>query len=157
MTTTSKPHTGIEELSLSPRTIVGRRRRVAVSDLAAFFAEAIPAVAAGLAREGITPAGPPIAAYGGEQGDTFEVTAGFPVTRLPLTDEFVQMQLPGGKAVQAMHAGTYRTLAETYGRLSEWFADRHQWPPALMWEEYLVGPDADGEAGCLTRVVFPLS
>jgi hypothetical protein len=43
------------------------------------------------------------------------VTAGFPVTRLPVTDELVQMRLPGGKAVQAMHLGTYPTLAETGG------------------------------------------
>jgi hypothetical protein len=72
MTTASMPYTEIEETSLSPRTIVGRRRRVAVHDLATFFAETIPAVVAELQREGISPAGPPIAAYRQEQGDTFE-------------------------------------------------------------------------------------
>jgi len=56
-----------------------------------------------------------------------------------------------------------RTLGRTsrchrlYERLGDWFTHRHLRPPALMWEEYLVGPDQGGEAGCLTRVVVPLS
>jgi effector-binding domain-containing protein len=157
MTTASTPRTDIEEVTLSPRTIVGRRERVAVADLAEFFGQAIPMAAAELARSGIEPAGPPVAVYRQEVGHTFEVTAGFPVTRPPDTDALVQLRLPAGRAVQAVHAGTYATLSETYERLSDWFAERRLAPPGVMWEEYLAGPDAGGEAGCLTRVVFPLS
>lgn len=157
MTMASTPHVEIEEVRLSPRMIVGRRERVAVSDLPAFFATAIPAVAAELQREGIRPDGPPIAAYRREIGDTFEVTMGFPVARLPVSDALSRLPLPGGAAIQALHAGPYRSLPETYARLGEWFTRRHLPPPTLMWEEYLVGPGQTGdESGCLTRVVFPL-
>jgi effector-binding domain-containing protein len=157
MTTASTPHVEIEEVKLSPTMIVGRRERVAVGDLPAFFAAAIPAVAAELQREGIRPAGPPVAAYRGEIGDTFEVTIGFPVAQAPVSDDLIRLQLPGGAAIQALHAGPYRSLPETYGRLGEWFTRRHLPPPTLMWEEYLVGPRQGGdEAMCVTRVVVPL-
>jgi effector-binding domain-containing protein len=95
--------------------------------------------------------------YQHELDHTFEVTVGFPVTGLPTTGTLTGMRLPAGCAVQALHVGSYATLPEIYRLLSEWFAGRHLPPPALMWEEYLVGPDAESEAGCLTRVVFPLS
>lgn len=157
MTTASTSRTQVGEITLEPRSVLGRRERVAVSDLPAFFARALPAVAADLQRAGIAPQGPPIAAYRHESGGTFEVTVGFPVRELPDTAALVHLRLPGGRAVQAMHTGPYRTLHETYARLSAWFASRHLQPPALMWEEYLVGPDAEGETGCLTRVVYPLT
>lgn len=156
MTTTSTPHTEVAEVTLSPRTIVGRRERVRIADLADFFGRALSMVAAELARDGIEPVGPPVAVYRQEIRHTFEVTVGFPVTRLPDTDALVRMRLPVGRAVQAVHTGPYATLPETYELISDWFAQRRLRPPGVMWEEYLASPDASGEAHCLTRVVYPL-
>ena len=157
MSTTSVSDIEIKEVRLSPRMIAGLRKRVPVADLADFFARAVPAVADELGRARITPSGPPVSVYRQELGNTFEVTVGFPVTRMPATGRLTPMRLPGGRAVQGVHVGSYATLPGMYAKLSEWFAGRHLQPPAMMWEEYLVGPDARGEAGCLTRVVFPLS
>jgi effector-binding domain-containing protein len=151
-----EPSTDVEEVALVPRLLVGVRAQVAVSELGGFFARALPAVAAELERAGIRPAGPPITTYRGEQGNTFEVTTGFPVDRPPTSDALVRQELPGGRAVQSVHNGSYDTLPEVYARISGWFTGRKIRPPDMMWEEYLVGPDVAGETGCVTRVVFPL-
>lgn len=156
MTRASASRIEVEEVNLPPRIIAGLRKRVAVTDLPPFFAQAIPEIAAQLEREGITPGGPLVTVYDQEIGNTFEVMVGVPVDRALATDALTQLRLPGGRAVQSVHAGPYGTLPETYGRLSAWFAGRHLQPPGRMWEEYLVGPDTSGDAGCLTRVVFPL-
>lgn len=156
MTTAFAPRIDVEEVHLPPQTIAGLRERVAVHDIPAFFARAVQVAAASLAREGIEPAGPPIAMYSGELGDTFEVLVGFPITRDPQADELVRLRLPGGRAARAVHRGPYKTLPEVYERLGAWFAERHLQPPHRMWEEYVVGPDETGDAGCVTRVVYPL-
>jgi effector-binding domain-containing protein len=127
-----------------------------VTDLADFYARSIPAVAAEMQRDGITPAGPPIAAYRHELGHTFEVTVDLPVTRLPDTDALIQLRLPGGHAAQALHQGTHEPLSETYGQLGEWWSGRHLRPPEILWEEYVAGPDEAGDDRCLTRVVCPV-
>lgn len=148
---------GVEMVIERPRTIAGRRERVAVADLATFFSRAIPVVVAELSRLGIAPAGPPTAVYRNETGQVFDVTVGFPVEApVPATDILVVERLPGGRAVRAEHVGPYETLPAAYAALSAWFGERKLAPPELMWEEYLVGPGAVGPADYRTQVVYPL-
>lgn len=150
--------TTVETVTLEPRTVVGLRQRVAVDELSAFFARAIPAVAGELARAGIRPDGAPVALYRHEQGHHFDVTVGFPVHEVPAaTETLVREELPGGRAVRAVHVGSYETLPATYSELSHWFAEHRQAPPDTMWEEYLVGPGGADETACRTRIVYPLS
>jgi len=70
MTVTSASSAEIKEVTLSPRVVVGLRERVSVGELAGFFARTMPVAAAELARARITPAGPPLAVYRQELGDT---------------------------------------------------------------------------------------
>lgn len=149
--------TGIEEVTLPARTVVGLRERVAVADLAAFFGRAIPAVAAELAELGAVPAGPPTAIYRNEAARTFEVTVGFPVAGPPPAwHTLIVEHLPAGPAVQAEHVGPYETLSGTYAALGNWFSAHKLTVPRTMWEEYLNGPGSTDEAGYRTRVVYPL-
>ena len=151
-----QPLDDIEVVNVARRLVAGLCRRVAVSELSSFFAEAIPAVVQQLGRAGVPPAGPPMAVYRGQRGDTFAATVGFPVERTPDGDPLVHEVLPGGSVVRSIHVGPYSTLPEVYHRLSRWFAEHDLLPPEVMWEEYLIGPDAADEARCLTRVVYPL-
>lgn len=146
----------IEVEVLTERTVAGLRERVALADLAEFFARAIPAVAGELARQGVAPAGPPTAVYRHEFAHEFDVTVGFPVAEAPTNDALVIEKLPAGRAVQAEHVGPYSTLPAIYTRLSRWFSGQKLNPPTVMWEEYLVGPGMAEEFGYLTRVVYPL-
>jgi effector-binding domain-containing protein len=152
-----RPLDDIEVVSVAPRLVAGLCRRAAIRELRSFFAEAIPAVVQQLGRAGVAPVGPPIAVYRSQCGDTFAVTVGFPVERIPAGDPLVHDHLPGGSVVRSVHVGPYSTLPEVYHRLSRWFADRDLIPPQVMWEEYLIGPDVADETRCLTRVVYPLS
>jgi effector-binding domain-containing protein len=141
------------------RRVLGLRERTSITELAAFFARAIPAVLDELARHNLTPAGPPIAVYRDEHGHQFQVTMGFPVARAPALvpcGPLVMEDLPGGQVVSAEHVGPYETLGGTYAALSEWFTDHKLVPPWMMWEEYLVGPGAAAETAYHTRVVYPL-
>lgn len=156
MTEVRAPSSEILEVDIYPRTVAGLRERVTVAGLPAFFARALPAVAGHLAGEGMTPAGPPTTVYDREVGDTFEVLVGFPVSHSLTGGALVRLRLPGGRAVQAVHAGPYASLPASYERLHDWFAVRGLQPPGRMWEEYLVGPERGSEDGCLTRIVLPL-
>ena len=150
---------GIDVVTTEARPIVGLRERVATADLSDFFSGALPLVAERLGRAAIHPIGPPVAVYRDEHGPEFQVTVGFPVEQThtpPSIDGLVRDTLPGGRAVRAVHSGPYESLPEAYARLGAWFARRAMQPPTMMWEEYLVGPDATGESGCCTEVVFPL-
>jgi effector-binding domain-containing protein len=149
--------TTVEEVVLPARTVVGTRERVASADLAAFFGRAMPAVMTELAELGAVPAGPPIAVYRRADGQTFEVTVGFPlVGPPPAWHTLVVEHLPAGPAVQAEHVGPYETLPATYAALSDWFSAHRRSLPDTMWEEYLSGPGSTDEAGYRTRVGYPL-
>lgn len=157
MTNTMIGPSAVEVLTLDERTVVGLRDRLSPARMAEFFGRAIPAVSAELGRRGVAPDGPPVAVYRHEAGGEFDVIVGFPVrAAFTATGSLVVEKLPGGRAVRAEHLGPYETLPATYAVLSKWFADKHYFPPAVMWEEYLVGPGAAAEAEYRTRVVFPL-
>jgi effector-binding domain-containing protein len=148
---------GVREVTLPARTVAGLQEKVAVTELAAFFRRAIPHVIAEFARRGIAPAGPPTAVYRHEQGQTFDVTVGFPVAGdLPAAAGLAAAELPGGRAVQVEHIGSYETLPAAYAALGEWFGTHRATPPDVMWEEYLTGPGVTDESRYRTRVVYPV-
>jgi effector-binding domain-containing protein len=156
----------IERFELQPRTMLGVREVVKLTELSNFFGAAYDRVAAELSRQGVEPDGLPIALYTGDPSDTVDVTAGFPVTK-PVTvpaeaaedsPKFVVASLTGGKAIQTMHTGPYDTLDDTYAQIIEWLTDQKLTPQSEMWEEYLVGPDSGAEPSAWqTRIVFPLA
>jgi nucleotide-binding universal stress UspA family protein/effector-binding domain-containing protein len=147
----------IEITTESARIVAGRRERVATAEMAAFFGRAIPAVAAELARIGVSVVGPPIAVYGHERSQVFDVTVGFPIDAEPPAGTGLAVEhLPAGRVVRAEHTGPYRTLPAAYAALGNWFADHARTPPEIMWEEYLTGPGDAGEAAYRTRIVYPL-
>ncbi|GAB1640770.1 GyrI-like domain-containing protein [Krasilnikovia sp. MM14-A1259] len=138
-------------------TVVGLREHVAAADLPEFFNRAIPDVTRKLAQHGAAPSGPPVAVYSHEVDRAFDVTVGFPVERGPrVAGDLVVEKLPACRAVTAEHIGSYDTLPDAYAVLGQWFGDHAASLPAMMWEEYLVGPGMANESGYRTRIVCPL-
>jgi nucleotide-binding universal stress UspA family protein/effector-binding domain-containing protein len=147
----------IEVTSRPARMVAGLREHTAPAGLPAFFARAVPAVAAELARLGVEPAGSPTAVYSHERSQEFDVTVGFPVTtEIPAASGLTTEQLPAGRVVTAEHTGPYDTLPATYAALATWFADHARVPPRLMWEEYPAGPHDAEPSAYRTRIVYPL-
>ena len=74
-----------------------------------------------LARQGITITGPAIGVYFGMPKDTVDVAAGFPTDRSVNAADGVSAEtLPGGRAAQILHVGSYDSIQQTYGRLMTW-------------------------------------
>ena len=65
--------------------------------------------------------------------------------------------LPGGSTVETVHTGSYDSLGATYAEITSWIAAEGLTPAEEMWEEYLVGPDAEpDQSSWQTRIVFPV-
>lgn len=148
-----------EVVTRTPVHLCGIRAGVDLAALRDFPRHMLPVVARALRRVRSAPAGPPVTMIRLSAGGTgFLVTAAYPTTEpLVLGQPFVHTVLPGGRVVQAVHVGPWHSLLSTYDRLNEWLTAHRIGAPSLMWEEYLVGPEAaDDAAVWRTRVVVPL-
>ena len=147
----------IERVEIPPQPIVGLHGVVPLDELPDFFGRAFHAAAAALAEQGLEPAGPPVAVYGGTPTEQVDVTAGFPVDGpVAVSGDLVVRDLPGGPVVQAVHVGSYDDLATAYGEVMQWMGARHLTPVADMWEQYLNDPDSvAGPQELQTRIVIP--
>ncbi len=148
----------VQEAMQEEQLIVGARAVIHVTAVIEFFSKALPAVAAELAREDLTATGPPVTVYRERNADYFQVTAGFPVDRRPAGDTLARAVLHAGPVVRAVHVGPYERLGSTYAQVGRWFLARGIFPPATMWEQYVVGPTTTADPDqWRTVVVFPLS
>ena len=149
----------IDRIELEPRTLLGVHETVKMADLTEYFGRAFGASAAELARQGLAPAGPPLAVYHGMPTDTVDVTAGFPVAGpVHATADVVVTDLPDGAAISSVYTGPYDGMTRTYDEIAAWLQANNLTTRADMWEEYLSGPDSDPDpATWKTRIVFPLA
>lgn len=132
--------------------VAGVRGRLRVTEVREWTRRTLPVVAARLAGAGVRPAGAPVAVLRPCEDGSFEVTAGYPVERLPMGTRLDRDALPGGQAVRALHSGSWDSLLTTYDRLFEWLVGHGRSPGPLMWEQYVVGPQA-GEASDTWRTI----
>lgn len=148
----------IERVELDERELLGITETVPMAALTEFFGRAFGSVAAQLAAQGVSPAGPPIALYGRDVGETVTVTAGFPISE-PVTpmDGTVLATLRGGPAAVALHEGPYDTLVTSYAEVDAWMKAEGARSAGDRWEEYLVGPgDEPDPEDWQTSIVVPL-
>jgi len=138
--------------------IVGTRQRMRVAEVHEWTRRTLPVVAARLADAGIRPTGAPVAVLRPCDDGGFEVTAGYPVASLPFGGRWDHDTLPAGTVVQALHRGDYDSLLATYDRLFEWLIGHGRVPSSLMWERYVVGPQAaEASDSWRTIVACPLA
>ncbi len=147
----------VEELSAQPTAVV--RGSVPIAELPGFFHHAFEAVMASLGAHGLAPVGPPFGCYLSMPGETVELVAGFPVaTPVEVDGEVEPFELPGGRAVTALHVGSYDALAATYETVLADVAEAGLALGSLMWESYLSDPAAEPDpATWRTRIVWPLA
>ena len=142
----------------APQEIVGLHESVRMDELRKFFPRALTAAAEALTARGLDPAGPAVALYESMEGDMLDVTAGFPVpSGAAPSDDIVAAMLPGGATMEVIHRGSYDDLRTTYRELTAWFDENGMTRPAVVWEEYLVGPESEPDPGqWQTRIVYPV-
>ena len=128
-------------VELEPHEAVALRGEVPIPELSGFFERAFAAVADAIEAAGVEVAGPPFGFYPEQPGETVVVEAGFPVSERVEPDAPVhRLVLPGGRAIEVVHVGSFETLQQTYSQLEAWMAESGVRPGTAMWECYLSDP-----------------
>lgn len=127
------------ELDEQPTAVV--RGRVPHDGIADFLGAAFGAVMGAVAASGVQVVGPPFARYRPTAESGWDIEAGFPVSG-PFEGSGVEAGLlPGGPAAQAVHRGSYDSVASTYDRVTAWVSEGGHAPTGPPWESYLDEPD----------------
>jgi effector-binding domain-containing protein len=122
-----------------------------------------------LEKEGISPAGPPIARYsdGGQEGFQFE--AGYPIAEPPKTapqGDVAVGETPSGKMLDFVHHGPFSTIDETYAAIDDYFRGRRKSAGlaeperdelAHSFEEYTTDPSTSDPEKLEVHVLVPLT
>lgn len=149
---------GITITEVAPQHTAVVRADVAAEQLPEVFHRAFGEVMATVARQGVAVVGPPFGYYPRMPDATVEVAAGFPVSA-PVTPsgEVTNLELPGGRAVVAVHRGPFETLAATYDEITRWAATEGVTLGGVVWESYLTDPTTEPDpTRWETRIVWPL-
>ncbi len=117
------------EVRLDKRSFVYVSGRVDFDSVYDALVAALKKVHLYLDKEGIKPAGPPIARYndGGQEGFQFE--AGYPVAEAPKNPpqgDIAVGEAPSGKMLDFVHHGSFNTMDETYAAIDDYFRDKRK-------------------------------
>ena len=134
------------------------RGQVPVAELAAFFSQAFADVMAALQEQGVQPVGPPFGKYYGQPGAVVDVEAGFPVaSAIAPAGNVLPGHLPAARVVEAIHVGSFDTLARTYADIESYFANNLLKPSEVMWENYLTDSEAKPDPeSARTQICWPI-
>jgi effector-binding domain-containing protein len=95
-----------------------------------------------LARQGLSPVGPPFGRFEPTADGSLQVETGFPVA-LPVEriGRVAPDQLPGGTVARLLYRGRYDGLGEAYVTATEWVEAHGYRVSGPPWECYLDDPD----------------
>jgi effector-binding domain-containing protein len=132
------------EVTLAQQTVVYTSGHADFDDVYTALVTSLRKLRAYLDKEGVAPVGPAMARYtdGGESG--FEFEAAYPVAEAPKNlpqGDIAAGDVPGGKALEFVHRGSFNKIDETYSAIDDYFRERGK-PPAA-------GPEADEEHDAL--------
>lgn len=152
----------IKSTQLDEQPTAVLRETVPMNALKEFFGRAYQAVMTAAEQQQVQLAGPPFALYHGKPTDVVDVEAGFPVAApLPWPGSeggVTAGSLPAGRAMEAMHVGSYEKLPETYSAITGKMQAEGLTPGKVMWEYYLSDPAAESDPTTWkTLVVWPVA
>lgn len=154
----SAPTPEPEIVTLEPTPVAVLRETVPMAEMTEYFGRAFQTTMTVAEQQSIALVGPPLAVYYGMPAETADVGGGFPTERLvEASDGVTGDTLPGGRAVQLMHVGSYDTLTNTYDRLMAWVEEQKLQVEPTMWEIYLTEPDPANPDATLTQIVWPIA
>ncbi|MCL2753052.1 MAG: GyrI-like domain-containing protein [Defluviitaleaceae bacterium] len=112
-----------------------------------------------LAEQGKDMAGAPYLAYfnATEDFSTFDIEWGFPISEpVPNSGEIFMSQTCEGKAITAMHKGSYSGLGATYSAIMDYAKENSLNCTGVVYDYYLNNPDETPESELLTQVIFSI-
>lgn len=148
----------IELTQQAPRHFVGIRRKVHTSDLAGFFAEALPKVMSWVHGNGISPASRPMAVWCemDMESGIADTHAGCFVEHAVEGDGDISPGITsGGDVLKLVHRGSYDAMGQSWMRVFEHARELGRRPGA-GWEIYIDDP-TEVEADALrTEIYLPV-
>lgn len=149
----------IQLTQLDPRPFVGVRRTVPVTELGAFFSEALPATMGWLARKGIAPASMPMAMWVAMDMETgiADCHAGaFVSEAVEGEGDITPGTTSGGDVLVVTHTGPYDTVGQSWMAVYQRAAELGRTPGA-GWEIYIDDPTNTPPAELRTRIHLPVT
>jgi AraC family transcriptional regulator len=161
LTTERRPEmpVAVSRRQLDPQPALIIRRRIKVADVAATLGDILPRVFAFAQRRGVPFAGPPMARYVEVGLGMLTIEAGMPIAAPAQgDDDIVAIELPGGPAAVAIHAGPYDRLPETHAEVAAWIDAQQLKAAGPPWESYVTDPgDKPDPQDWRTEVFYPLA
>jgi len=144
---------------LDPRPALIVRRKTREADLAATIGQVLQKVFAHAQQHGLPFAGPPFVRYVEMGRGSMTIEGGLPIAAPVKSDgEIEAIELPGGPAAVAIHAGPYDTLGQTHAEVDAWITAQGAKPAGAPWETYLTDPgEKPDPKDWRTEVVYPLA
>ena len=140
--------------TLEPQQVLGIRSHTNITEIGNRIGEFMPEVGACV---GDRQAGPPLARYHTWENHAGEMEVAIPVREACAGEGRVEAaELPGGRAVIAVHVGPYEGLKEAWTAVGAWIKEQGLEPRAAPWESYVSDPTQTPAAELETRIVWPI-
>lgn len=144
MTESAFPTPELQELPERHLAVI--RETVAMDAIPALYDRAFPMLFGALGVAQIAPVAAPMGVIHGVPGDSLDLSVAVPVA-VPFNSagEVTAETLPAATVATMMVRGDYSRLAEAYGYLYGWLAERGLEAGELAWEQYLTEPEPGGD------------
>ena len=148
-----------ELLTVEPMTTAVVKGTVSPKELRDFFDRSFSVLGEVVPAQGMSIIGPAFGLYRGIPDETVDLEVGFPTDRAIEPDGSAEAgELPGGRVVRLVHAGSYDGLGEAWQRLGRWIAEQGLTPGDTFWEVYLTEPSPGTDPADLrTELNWPVS
>jgi effector-binding domain-containing protein len=149
-----------------PQIVQSARQRTAAihvtvprNEIGQVFPAAVAELLAALREQGIAPAGPLLSYYLKMPSEVFDFEIAFPVEReVTSSGRVFASEVPAAKVARTIYRGPMEGLGAAWGELSNWMSAHGHAAGAVVWESYLVGPDATADpAAWQTELNWPLA
>ena len=129
------------------------------TNMGVIMSEAYQKLQAYLGQLGKQMIGAPYCKYTNGSADftTFDIELGVPASEpLPEQGEIYMSKTCEGKAITAMHKGSYKDIENTYESMMNYIAENGLESTGVYYDYYLNNPADTTESELLTKVVFTL-
>ena len=131
------------------------------ADIQQAFTDAYGQVGAFIAKNSLSPSGPPIAINTSWDENGYAFDAAMPIAAAPEgdipEDSTVQVgQTYAGKVLKVVHQGSYTEMEATYGKIEAYVAARGWKAADRPWDEWVSDPSQTPEAELITNIYFPI-
>lgn len=134
-------------ITIEPRHVaVVTGRALPAEEVRTFFDGAFRSLGQAFEQQGQAPGGPAFAWFLTPPGETMDVQVGHQVSPdFAPADPVEARELPGGRAAQLVHVGSYDDLGTSWQRLVDWTQEQGLTASGELLEEYLTEPTPDAD------------